>query len=250
MSAGSFEPVEAALAGDSSAHDVLDVVDDAIEGATRDRDTATLAVLADRLDAVAVERGGDWHMLAIAAMRARALAAAPGEGGVAPGRDTARGAAPPSPQPPESPLPRDEAVQPVFAGWWIRTVAYLLDCAVLGTVLGLLSAITPDTSSDAAFIAWVGVPLAYFAGMHAFHDGATVGKAVFGIAVRGPDENGIGLGRAAGRAVATWVLWVTVIGGLVDAIMLGTDHRKRSLHDRIAGTVVVRTRRVPRASLV
>ena len=250
MSTGSADPIDAALAGDASAHDVLDLVDDAIEGAAGKADTVTLAALADRLDAVAAERGGEWHMLAIAAMRARALATPSGKGGVAAAPDTAGSEAPPAAQLPGSTLPRDEAVQPAYGGWWVRTVAYLLDCVVLGSASGLLAAIAPGTGDGIAGLLWVGLPLAYFAGMHAFHDGATVGKAVFGIAVRGPDESGVGFGRAAGRAVATWVLWFTFIGGLVDTIMLGADHRKRSLHDKIAGTVVVRTRGARTTSVV
>ena len=253
MSTGSPDPIDEALAGDASAHDVLDLVDDAIEGAAGKANSVTLAALADRLDAVAAERGGEWHMLAIAAMRARALATPSGKGGVAAAPDTAGSEAPPAAQLPGSTLPRDEAVQPAYGGWWVRTVAYLLDCVVLGSGLALLAVFVPDvpeTNSEVANVMFVGLTLAYFAGMHAFHDGATVGKAVFGIAVRGPDESGVGFGRAAGRAVATWVLWFTFIGGLVDTIMLGADHRKRSLHDKIAGTVVVRTRGARTTSVV
>jgi uncharacterized RDD family membrane protein YckC len=52
----------------------------------------------------------------------------------------------------------------------------------------------------------------------------------------------IGIGRALARVVATWLLWATIVLGLVDAILAATGDRRQSLHDMIAGTIVVRTR--------
>jgi len=229
VSVGSPDPLELALAGDASPDEVLDLVDDAIEAAASEGDAGALAALAGRLDAVAAERGGDWQRLAIAAMRARA---------VAPSRQPVGGEAPPAAAPP----PRDEAVKPVYAGWWIRTAAYLLDGLLLGAAYGLLAAIGSYGSDGVTTLEWVVIPFAYFAGMHAFHDGATVGKAVVGVAVRREDGSGVNAGRAAVRAITTWVLWITMIGGIVDACVLGTDRRKQAVHDKTAGTVVVRTR--------
>jgi hypothetical protein len=82
MSAAPLADLDAALAGGASPLVVLAFVDSLIERA----DARTLAALADRLDAVAAERGGEWEMLA----RAR------------PSRDT------------------------VFAGWWARIGALVL----------------------------------------------------------------------------------------------------------------------------
>lgn len=69
-----------------------------------------------------------------------------------------------------------------------------------------------------------------------------------GIALRRPDGSGVGPVRATGRVLVTWLLWSTFILGLVDVTLLGTDTKKRSLHDKIVGTVVVRTRGAPGAS--
>jgi hypothetical protein len=38
------------------------------------------------------------------------------------------------------------------------------------------------------------------------------------------------------------MLWVTVIGGIVDSLAPIGDARNRALHDRLVGTVVVRVR--------
>jgi uncharacterized RDD family membrane protein YckC len=38
------------------------------------------------------------------------------------------------------------------------------------------------------------------------------------------------------------MLWVTVVGGIVDSLVPLGDDRHRTLHDRVVGTVVVRVR--------
>jgi uncharacterized RDD family membrane protein YckC len=83
--------------------------------------------------------------------------------------------------------------------------------------------------------------------MHAFNHGATVGKALLGVAVQIADGREIGLGRGVGRAVATTVLWLTVLGGLVDMIVGAADEKGAWVHDKLAGTIVVRRRAGPQA---
>ncbi|MEX2547480.1 MAG: RDD family protein [Chloroflexota bacterium] len=83
--------------------------------------------------------------------------------------------------------------------------------------------------------------VAYFAGMHAFYDGATIGKAVLGLAVRAADGSPVRLGRAIGRATATFLLWIVVVGGLVDMLVGAADGRRQWLHDKIAGTDACRS---------
>jgi uncharacterized RDD family membrane protein YckC len=447
MSAGSLAAIEDALAGDASAHDVLDIADDLIDEATRRADTTTLTALADRLDAVAAERDGEWRGLAIAAMRARPVATPSDAVRVAPVRETSEPGAEcpacghpitddesrvcsscglalaPSPEQrsesiaaideavnafeagdlrrasdildeeldraeetadeitliyllevvrqmiahldegtfgdledlvadtaealhgvqegalpltlesareafargdrvqaaelldrelsvhpvadeerarlavwrvygvagdmatglaegdaspfeeakrsaerrlrpaPENataevqatpkattpPVSRDEAVAVAYGGFWLRTGAFLSDWLLLGMGFGLLDfAIAGVASGDGAGWLWtalvIGLTLAYFAGMHATAGGATIGEMVCKVAVRRRDGSRVDLVQAVARAITTALLWVTVVLGLIDAIMLGTDRKKRSLHDRIAGTTVVRTR--------
>lgn len=231
MTTPALVPVAKALASESSVDDVLDAVDDAIEEAKRRDDAETLTALADLLDATAAERGGDWRRLAIAAMRARATAGAPAA------------EAPPAPVLPP-PVVEPQA-QARFAGFWIRTAAFLLDWLLLVIASTVMGGLAAEIDGPLVVLVALFLPLVYFAGMHAWHDGATVGKAVFGLAVQARDGAPVGFGRASARALATAVLWFTVIGGLVDAILLAADAKKQSLHDKIAGTIVVRTRGAP-----
>jgi len=220
--------IAAAVSEGASYGDVLDLVDEAIERAAANEDGETLAALAEELTALA-ERGGEWSRLAIAAARARALA---------PEAHESAAAVPARSLPTEQPAPPEPRETPhvVYAGWWRRAAAFVIDWIIVGIALGTIA------SANAPGILQALLALAYFAGFHAFSDGATLGKAMLGIAVRIADGRPVGFGRALARVVATWVLWATVVGGLVDAILAATGDRRQSLHDMIAGTVVVRTR--------
>lgn len=220
------DPLEHALASaDARLEDVLDLVDAAVEHAAAENDGATLERLAQRLDAVAAERGGEWRGLAVAAARAQALAGVAGVPAAVPDvRVRPAAAAEP---------------QFVYAGWWRRVFAFLLDwIALLFADSALLGA------GSGGVIGWVGplVPFAYFGVLPALTDGVTPGKAALGIAIRIDDGTKIGFERAFGRALAMLVLWVTVIGAVVDVILAGVDSRRQSAHDKLAGTIVVRTR--------
>lgn len=219
-------PLEQALASaDAQPDGVLNLVDAAIEHAAATGDGATLDRLAQRLDAVASQRGGEWRALAIAAARARALA---GLAGV-------------PPVVPEAEVPPAIAAGPqfVYAGWWRRVFAFLLDWIALGVAYSMLGSI--ESGGPLGLVSLM-LPFAYFAGLPALVDGVTLGKAALGIAVRVDDGTRIGFGRALGRAISLFVLWVTVVGAVVDVILAGADSRRQSVHDKMAGTIVVRTR--------
>ena len=82
----------------------------------------------------------------------------------------------------------------------------------------------------------------YFAGLPALLDGVTVGKGAMGLAIRVDGGRRVGFGRALVRAVALAGLWITFVGAIIDVIVAGTDARRQAVHDKIAGTIVVRTR--------
>ncbi|MGL6278743.1 MAG: RDD family protein [Gaiella sp.] len=240
MSSAAPGPLEHALTTDSTVEDVLDLVDDEIERSFAGGDTEALGLLARRLDAVATERGGEWGTLAIAASRARALAPLAVSNAV-------EDESPPSRPPPSQPRIAVDDTEPAtaaadvalsYAGWWIRALAYLIDLVVLGVVFGFIDAALGD--SDLAGFFYIVLPLAYFAGMHAFANGATVGKLAVRARVRMLAGGPVGLGRATARAVVTTGLWLSAIGGLVDLIVLGVDDRKQSIHDKAVGTIVER----------
>lgn len=217
------EPVAAALERGAPVEDVLDLADEAIERAIAERARTTLVRLAGLLADASVARP-EARGLAVAATRARAAAAA-------------------IPLPPAAPVdvsgpPERPRASVRYSGWWRRVGAFTLDWVILFSAM----AAVPGESDPAIVLAVFVLPLAYFAGLHAYADGRTVGKWVFGIAVRDAEGELVSPPSALGRAVAQCLLWLTVVGGVVDSLLPLGDERRRSLHDRIAGTVVVRVR--------
>jgi uncharacterized RDD family membrane protein YckC len=47
--------------------------------------------------------------------------------------------------------------------------------------------------------------------------------------------------RAVPRALVEGVLWITFIGGILDSLWPLWDRQNQTLHDKAAGTVVLRT---------
>jgi uncharacterized RDD family membrane protein YckC len=226
------DAVAAAIADGRPSEEVLDLADGALERASEDGDRTSLARLATLLTDAAGSRS-DARGLTIAAARARAAAAAVGEPLPAPG-DAAT--------PTIGAQPTVHPAVPVpdlrYAGWWPRALAYTIDWLALLTVIGLAA---PDSDAGEV-IAFLVLPYAYFAILHALWRGQTLGKAVLGIAVRRDDGGLIGLSSALVRSLVQGLLWITIIGGIVDSLAPLADTRRRSLHDRAATTVVVRVR--------
>ena len=223
-----LDDVEKALAERVAVDDVLDLADDVIDRAAETGDRRSLLRLAALLDDAAGS-GNDVRGFAVAAQRASAAAAA-------------LEVAPPWPaaavttvHPPEA----EAAAIVRYAGWWKRVIAFAVDWFVLGMAF---SVIPSDASDGVWLVALLVLPVAYFSGFHAVVNGQTIGKALFGIAVRLDDGQPVDLSRAVVRALVQGVLWITVIGGIFDALMPLGERRNRALHDRAAGTVVVRAR--------
>lgn len=229
------EDIELALGRRLAVDDVLDLVDEAIEGAASSGDRASLVRLAVVLEGAAAERS-DAGGLAVAARRAKALATTPAVDG-----------SPLAPTPAPQLVARDagRAVEPTagaaapvrYAGWWQRVFAFLIDWIALFVAM----AVIPTDDWVWGVVALLGLPLVYFAGMHAFVQGRTIGKAMLGIAVHRDDGRPVDLPTALARAFVQGLLWITVIGGIVDSLVPLADERRRAIHDNV-GTVVVRIR--------
>ena len=71
--------------------------------------------------------------------------------------------------------------------------------------------------------------------------GQTVGKMMSDIAVRrdGNEDDSVGYFRAFLRAVIPPFLWLLLVPGLLDVLWPLWDEKRQTLHDKIAGTVVV-----------
>lgn len=144
--------------------------------------------------------------------------------------------------------------EPKYAGFWIRFVAAVIDGIIVGIpvsiiafVLGVFTLFSSADVNTAMYddtiailyaflsIGSLMISILYYAGMHASKWQATVGKLIVGIKVTGLNGQRISFGRAIGRYLATILSSVLYIGYIIAAF----TEKKQSLHDLIAGTVVV-----------
>jgi uncharacterized RDD family membrane protein YckC len=197
----------------------------------------------------------------------------PGESpAAAPGPAAAPSAwAPPPPAPRPGPAPGIE-----YAGFWVRTLAYVIDAIpflilsvvfVFGPFMTAASDAVmnipmppPDVAFDSPeYLAWEealnaamvdamgdiyprfwllqAFPILYFVGFWTWR-GQTPGLMLFGLRVaREADGRSPGFARSILRFVGYWICWITLFIGF---FWVGADSRKQGWHDKIAGTVVVR----------
>ncbi len=153
-------------------------------------------------------------------------------------------------------LPTCRQAVPLYAGFWLRVAAWLIDAVILGPIAVLASALVvgvmawawvPPTGAAVpgyAFAAWLWVCPVVFALSWLYCSGcessrwqATPGKRVLGLRVTDARGHRIGFARASAR-------WV---GRLASAAMAGIGYllagwtaRKQALHDLMAGCCVVR----------
>jgi len=143
---------------------------------------------------------------------------------------------------------------PKYAGFWFRTLAAIIDnvlCQVVAVVLVLPLAFALGTSMadtyPASEIEAAGQGLGFMLGIliqwlwftiaESSKWQATVGKKMVGLKVT--DENGerIGFGKANGR------FWSKILSALIlfiGFVMVAFTEKKQGLHDKIAGTLVVK----------
>jgi uncharacterized RDD family membrane protein YckC len=143
-----------------------------------------------------------------------------------------------------------------YGGFWRRFAARFIDGIVLGvssmviTVplgMGLGAAVASGSSANpAAFIiiqilsSLVGlvIALAYELWLIRKYD-ATLGKMALGLKLFRADGAKLSRGRIIGRFFANYV---SILSLYIGYIIVGFDDEKRSLHDRICDTRVVKTR--------
>lgn len=121
----------------------------------------------------------------------------------------------------------------VYAGFWKRAVAFLIDSIIVGVVIGLSNWIFADWL--AGIIGLVAGWL-YWAGMESSARQATIGKQTMNIYVTDIFGQRISFMRATGRYFAK------ILSGLIFLIgyfMAGFTARKQALHDILANTLVI-----------
>jgi len=138
-----------------------------------------------------------------------------------------------------------------YGGFWRRVAAYILDGillgivgAVIGGVAGVMmmsGAIDPNELGPQLMLNFLGVSLnvLYNATMESSGTQATLGKMAMGMKVTNLYGQRITFINALGRELAK-ILSGLILG--IGYIMAAFDERKQGLHDKIAKTLVLRTR--------
>lgn len=130
----------------------------------------------------------------------------------------------------------------VYAGFWIRFGAKLVDGIILNIINQMLAVVirlaVKDENTSTYISAGLGLVLnaafvIYFTGKY----GATPGKMACKIEIIRADGSSMTYGRATGRYFAE-ILSSLTLG--IGYLMVAFDEEKRALHDRICDTRVVR----------
>lgn len=144
----------------------------------------------------------------------------------------------------------------VYAGFWKRVAASLIDGVVVGIggtilsfiVMGLLGLGLSVSFADIAmgtaplvlqlanYAVSMAVAVAYFAGFHASRSQATLGKMAIGIKVVRTNGEPISLARGVGRYFGYLLSYILL---LIGYLMAAFTERKQALHDFMCDTLVV-----------
>ncbi len=140
---------------------------------------------------------------------------------------------------------------PMYAGFWLRFAAYLIDSILLGLIffplglgLGLIMGATGNNQNPELMLGLNGglnmVSLVatwlYSSLLESSSWQGTVGKKLIGLRVTDLDGRRISFGRATGRHFGK------ILSGLiclVGFIMAAFTEKHQALHDQIAGTLVL-----------
>jgi uncharacterized RDD family membrane protein YckC/type II secretory pathway pseudopilin PulG len=137
--------------------------------------------------------------------------------------------------PPKAPLVAESDDAPIYAGFWRRWAAAVIDGILYYIVaIAIALALGDGLGSTALAIAaaWL-----YHALMQSSSRQATLGKMALGIKVTSVDGERISFLRATGRYFSTLRSSLLLMIGY---LMAAFTQRKQALHDLIAGTLVVR----------
>lgn len=141
----------------------------------------------------------------------------------------------------------------VYAGFWRRFVAVLIDIIILmiggaivggifGFILGIVMILLgldvgniKSTANVMGFVIGIILNWLYYTLLESSPKQATLGKRALGIIVTDLNGNRISFGKANGR------YWGKIVSGIIVAIgfiMAGFTQKKQALHDIMAGTLV------------
>lgn len=142
----------------------------------------------------------------------------------------------------------------VYAGFWKRVAAYMIDGIIVGIAGGIVGAVIGGVMGvgfglngglgsggmvaiqSVSQVIALAMAATFFAMFHASRAQATPGKMAVGIKVARPDGSAITVARGVGRYFALFVSSITLGIGF---IMAGFTERKQALHDLMCDTLVV-----------
>jgi uncharacterized RDD family membrane protein YckC len=158
---------------------------------------------------------------------------------------------------------------PLYAGFWLRLAAHLIDGLIMLVVVGIIVALIvgalgvgffqnlgdqmrtqqPNPANPAFPLAVVGIfwicilsimaiGWVYFAGMESSDNQGTLGKMAMSLAVTDMSGNRVTFARASGRYFAKFV--TNLVPFFIGYIMAGFTEKKQALHDMIASCLVMR----------
>lgn len=128
----------------------------------------------------------------------------------------------------------------VYAGFWERLAAAFIDGILVGVVSsGLLYLLGENLVAPSPASRFINLAIAatYFGYFESSEKQATLGKQALRIKVVSTDKQRISfmnaLGRYFGKILSTVIL-------LIGFLMMLWDDKKQTLHDRLAGTLVIK----------
>ena len=144
----------------------------------------------------------------------------------------------------------------VYAGFWLRFVAYLIDGFILNIVflplyfIFIIPAVATESMGEEAALLMlpcicgfnlliIAISWLYFAFMESSPKQGTLGKMALGIIVTDMDGNRISFGKASGR------FFGKIVSGLIfyiGYILAGFTEKKQALHDMLASCLVIMKR--------
>jgi uncharacterized RDD family membrane protein YckC len=146
-----------------------------------------------------------------------------------------------------------------YASWGSRVAAFLLDGLIVFAIVGIpvvivVVAILASTSEPerdggglavamivVVYLVALALPFVYYTVLQGGARGATWGTRALGIRVVHQDGQALGYGRAFGRYGIQLLLGILVLPLLADYLWPLWDAKNQSLHDKVVGSVVVRT---------
>jgi uncharacterized RDD family membrane protein YckC len=123
-----------------------------------------------------------------------------------------------------------------YGGFWERFFAALIDGIILVIPNYLLQAVFGELEGSviSIVIGWL-----YYASMESGANQATFGKKAMGLKVTDEGGSPISFGQATGRHFGRYISTLILFIGY---LMMLWDDKKQTLHDKMAGTLVIKNK--------